>query len=135
VAQWFFTEVMRRVVTHLRSLGHQIYSYLDDLFGAAANANEKVPATEADTLQAGRDIESLFRRLGLWLHPTKCDLSGQRELEILGILVDTRRAMFILSPVKLRKLETAARCLLANAASHRRHVPTREPRSFAGLGN
>jgi hypothetical protein len=135
VAPWFFTKVMRPVVAHLRSLGHRIYSYIDDFFGAAVTANEEVPATEADTLLAGWDIESLFIQLGLWLHPKKCYFSGQRELEILGILVDTRRAMFPLSPVKLRKLETAARRPLAYAASHRRHVPARALRSFAGLGN
>jgi ribonuclease HI len=135
VAPWFFTKAMRPVVAHLRSRGHRIYSYLDDFFGAAATACAGAPATEVDTQQAGRDISALFRRLGLWLHPTKCDFSGRRELEILGILVDTRRAMFLLSPTKLRKLETAARRLLAYASSHRRHVPARALRSFAGLGN
>jgi hypothetical protein len=43
--------------------------------------------------------------------------------------------MFLLLPGKLRKLETAALRLLAHAASHRRHVPARALRSFAGLGN
>jgi hypothetical protein len=83
-------------------MGHRVYSYLDDIFGAAATAHAGVPATEADTKMAGRDISTLFRRLGLWLHPTKCDFVGKRELEVLGILVDTKRKMFLLSPAKLR---------------------------------
>jgi hypothetical protein len=77
---------MRPVVAHLRAMGHRVYSYLDDIFGAAATAHAGVPATEADTKMAGRDISTLFRRLGLWLHPTKCDFVG----------------MFLLSPAKLR---------------------------------
>jgi hypothetical protein len=135
VAPWFFTKAMRPVVAHLRSKGHRIYSYLDDFFGAAATGCADEPATEEDTVRAGRDIFTLFRRLGLRLHPTKSDFTGRRALEILGILVDTRRALFLLSPAKLRKLEVAARRLLAHAASHRRHVPVRMLRSFAGLGN
>jgi hypothetical protein len=126
---------MRPVVAHRRSHGHRVYSYLDDFFGAAASAREDKPASEADTQRAGRDISALFRRIGLWLHPTKCEFLGQRELDVFGILVNTRRAMFLLSPGKLCKLETAARRLLAHAASHRGHVPPRALRSFAGLGN
>jgi hypothetical protein len=42
---------------------------------------------------------------------------------------------FLLSPPKLRKVEGASRCLLAHARAHRRHVPARALRSFAGLGN
>jgi hypothetical protein len=67
--------------------------------------------------------------------PDEVRISGQRELEKLWILFDTRRDIFLLSPVKLWNLETAARRLLAHAASHRRHMPARALRSFAGLQN
>ncbi len=112
-----------------------MFSYLDDFFGAGATARNDRPATEADTARVETDMRSLFARLGLTLHPTKCDFVGSRSLEILGILVDTRRAQFLLSPEKLRKVEGAARRLLAHAGAHRRHVPARALRSFAGLGN
>jgi Reverse transcriptase (RNA-dependent DNA polymerase) len=135
VAPWFFTKAMRPVVAYLRAKGHRIFSYLDDFFGAGATARNDHPATEADTARAEMDIRSLFARLGLTLHPTKCDFVGSRALEILGIMVDTRRAQFLLSPAKLRKVEGAARRLLAHARAHRRHVPARALQSFAGLGN
>jgi Reverse transcriptase (RNA-dependent DNA polymerase) len=135
VAPWFFTKAMRPLVEHLLSRGHRVYSYLDDLFGAAASAREEESTSQADTQNTGRDISALFRRLGLWLRPKKCEFSGQRELEVLGRLVNTRRAMLLISPGKLRKLEIAARRLLAHVASHRRHDPARALRSFAGLGN
>jgi hypothetical protein len=135
VAPWFFTKAMRPVVSYLRARGHRVFSYLDDFFGAGATARNDHPATKADTARVEADMKSLFARLGLSLHPTKCDFSGTKSLEILGILVDTARARFLLSPAKLRKVETAARRLLEHARTHRRHVPTRALRSFAGLGN
>jgi hypothetical protein len=96
VASWFLTKAMSPVVAHLRSKCHRIYFYFDN-FGAAATGCVGDPATEEDMARAGRDICSLFRRLGLWLHPTKSDFTGWRALEILGIFVDTRRAIFRLS--------------------------------------
>jgi Reverse transcriptase (RNA-dependent DNA polymerase) len=135
VAPWFFTKAMRPVVAYLRAKGHRVYSYLDDFFGAGGTVRNDHPASEADTARAETDMRFLFARLGLALHPTKCDFTGSRSLEILGILVDTSRAQFLLSPAKLRKVEGAAQRLLAHARAHRRHVPARALRSFAGLGN
>jgi hypothetical protein len=104
VSPWFFTKTMRPVVSYLRALGHCVFSYLDDFFGAGSTARSDHPATEAATARAGWDIRQLFARLGLTLHPTKCGFAGSRSLEILGILVDTRRAEFLLSPSKLRRV-------------------------------
>jgi hypothetical protein len=78
VAPRFFTKAMRPVVAHLRTMGHRFYSYLDEFFGAPGTAIEGKPSTEADVKRAGRDISLFFRRLGLWLHPTKSDFSGKR---------------------------------------------------------
>jgi Reverse transcriptase (RNA-dependent DNA polymerase) len=101
VAPWFFTKAMRPVVAHLRSKGHRVYSYLDDFFGAARTDDASASTMEGDTKRVGQDISELFRRLGLWLHPTKCDFSGQRALEVLGILVDTQRKMFLAHWVRI----------------------------------
>jgi hypothetical protein len=104
VAPWFFTKAMRPVVSFLMARGHRVFSYLDDFFGVAATARNDNPATEADTRRLGRDVHELFCRLGLKLHPTKSRFEGSRALEILWILVDARRARYILSPEKLRKV-------------------------------
>jgi hypothetical protein len=135
VVPWFVTKAMRPVVALLRSMGHRVFSYIDDFFGAGRTARNDHPATVADTMRVERDIHALFARLGLALHPTKCDFSGAQSLEILGILVNTRPAKFLLSAQKLRKVEVAAQCLLSYARPHRMHVPARALRSFAGLGN
>jgi hypothetical protein len=104
----FFTKAMRPVVSYLRARGHRVFSYLDDFFGAGSTARKDHLATEDDTVHDGKDIRVLFARLGLTLHPTKSNVVGSRALEILGILVDTRRAQFLLSLEKLRKIEGAA---------------------------
>jgi hypothetical protein len=108
VALWFFTKAVHPVVSYLRAKGHRVFSYLDNFFGAGATARNDHPATEADTARVEIDIQSLFARLGLNLHPTKCDFVGARSLEILGIMVYTRRTQLLLSPAKLRKVEGAA---------------------------
>jgi hypothetical protein len=55
------------------------------------------------------EMRYLLSRLGLFLYPTKCDFSGSQSLGILGILVDTRCAQFLLYPEKLRKVEGATK--------------------------
>jgi hypothetical protein len=56
------------------------------------------PANQADAKRAGREIQSMFADLGLKLHPTKTDFSGKHALELLGIVVDTRRQLYLLFP-------------------------------------
>lgn len=135
VAPWFFTKLMKSVVSYLQSRGHRIYSYLDDFFGAARRGEAHVPATPDATSDLGDEICTLFRKLGLTLYPQKCDFREQTRLEILGIVVDTELAMFALSPEKLFKIETQARRLLSYARDHRRFARVRDIRRFSGLGN
>lgn len=134
VAPWFFTKAMRPVVAFLRARGHRVFSYLDDFFGAARPSSIG-PASREDTQMLGQEMRSLFTRLGLALHPDKCDFGGKRQLEILGIVVDTDRALFVLSPAKLRKVEGHARRLLRYASRNKRCVKATDIRQFAGLGN
>jgi hypothetical protein len=49
VAPWFFTNAMHPVVSYLRAKGHQVFSYLEDFFGAGATARNDHPAAEDDT--------------------------------------------------------------------------------------
>ena len=125
---------MRPVVAHLRARGHRVFAYLDDFFGAARRSSSKC-ATTGDTKLLGEEIQDLFRKLGLLLHPRKCDFSGSKRVEILGIVVDTEKALFLLSAAKLSKIEVQARRLLRYAAQHRRQVRVTHIRGFAGLGN
>ena len=134
IAPWFFTKAMKPVVGHMREQGHRIFSYLDDFFGAALSSQGR-PTSAKDTKEFGDAMVALLERLGLLLHPRKCDFSGSTRLEILGIVLDTRKAMLLLSAAKLSKIELQARRLLRNASQHRRYVCVTDIRRFAGVGN
>lgn len=69
--------------------------------------------TALDTSRLGDLILTIFRQLGLWFHPTKSDFSGESQIEILGIVVDTQQQLFFLRPGKLRKVTSAAHHLLS----------------------
>ena len=125
---------MRPVVAHLRARFHHVFAYLDNLFGAARRSSLQC-ATSGDTKRLGEEILELFRKLGLLLHLCKCNLSGSKRVEILGIVVDTEKALFLLSAAKLSKIEIQARRLLRYAAQHRRQVRVTDIRRFAGIGN
>lgn len=116
---WFFTKIMKPVLAFLRKNGHRVYTYLDDFYGAA-RSSQGGSTSKADTLQIGTEFQELFGRLGLQLHHDKCNFAGRRQLEILGIVVDTERALFLLRPRKLAKVERQARRLLQYATSHKR---------------
>ncbi len=135
VAPWFFTKAMRPVVAHLRQRGHRVFSYLDDFFGAARPSPRSGVAGPTETTALRQELKRLFRRLGLRVHPVKTDFTGATRLEILGILVDTRAKLLLLSPRKLARVEMGARRLLSLATSHRRLVGATAIRSFAGLAN
>lgn len=135
VAPWFFTKAMAPVVGFLRRLGHRVFSYLDDFFGAAKPAPGGSVAGPSDTLALGRLMRLLFDKLGLQLHPKKCLFDGTPHLEVLGILIDTQAEMFLLPPHKLAALERSAASLLRYAAQHRRFVKRKAVERFAGLAN
>lgn len=94
VAPWFFTKIMKPVVAYLRKRGHRVYSYLDDFFGAARPGSPNAPASEKDTRVLELEFRDMFGKLGISIHPRKCDFTGSRRIEVLGILIDTERAMF-----------------------------------------
>ena len=74
-ASWFFTKAMRPVVAELRNRGHRVFSYLDDFFGAANPTAGR--ASPSDIRALGMEILVLFGKLGLGVHPKKCNFRGR----------------------------------------------------------
>jgi hypothetical protein len=134
-APWLFTKFLRLVVWELRRQGHRVISYMDNLSGAPRTNHGDTPAIQADSAQAGREIRELFGKPGLKLHPTKTDFRGKHALEFLGIVVDTRRQLYLLSPSKLAKISQAARLLRLKVIRHKRGCGLRDNQRFCGLGN
>ena len=134
VAPWFFTKAMKPVVAHLHEQGYRVLPYFDDFFRAACSSGPHGAST-ADTRVFEDETVALFAKLGLLLHPQKCDFSGSRRLEILEIVMDSKKELFLLSVSKLAWIEVPARRLLRYAAQQRGHVSVTDIRRFAGLGN
>lgn len=133
-APFIFTKWLRPMVQELRRLQHSVISYLDDVGGAPRVGLAEGPhATEANTKVAKSEVLSLASRLGVQIHQVKRDFSGTKELELLGILVDTKAGLYILSPTKLNKVRASALEVHKESRRRRRLVRIRHLRSFAGL--
>jgi hypothetical protein len=121
-----FAKFLRPVVHELRRQGHRVISYLADLSGAPRTDHGDSPASQADAARAGREIRELFGKLGLKLHSTRTGFQGKHALEFLGILVDTRRQLYLLYPSKLAKISQAARLFRLKASRHKRRCSVRK---------
>jgi hypothetical protein len=72
---------------------------------------------------------------GVEATPHQNRLPGKHSLELLGIVADTRRQLYLLSPSKLAKISQAARLLRLKAIRHKRRCGLRDIQRFCGLGN
>lgn len=130
---WFFTKAMAPVVGFLRSLGHRIFAYLDEFFGAAKPLCPGGTASPVETQALERLMQLLFHEFGLQIHPKKCFFHGFPRLELLGILVDTESQQFLLPPKKLCDLARSSDHLLRHASRHRSFVRVKGVQRFASL--
>lgn len=129
-----FTKFLRPFVKELRRMGHRIIAYLDDVGGAPRITVADSPhAHPSDVAVAAQEVHALAARLGIHIHPVKQDFHGSTHLELLGIVVDTRAGLYLLSPAKLRKVRASALAVLRESRRGRRLVSARHLRSFAGL--
>lgn len=126
-----WTKVMRPVVQYLREQGFRIMAYVDD-FGGAPPAAPGMPATKSQAVAAYKVVERLFGDLGLKLHPNKGVKDGPTSLRLLGHMVDTRLARFLLPDDRVDKIVAQAASLSRYATQHRRWVSFRVLRKFCG---
>lgn len=133
-APYIFTKFLRPMVRELRRRRHAVIAYLDDIGGSPrVGLRNGQHSTPSDTGVAAREVHDLARKLGVHLHPAKQDFSGTTQLELLGILIDTRAGLYLLSPAKLAKVRASALALQRESRRRRRLVSVRHLRSFAGL--
>lgn len=131
IAPFTWTKVIRPVVQHLRELGFRILAYVDD-FGGAPPALPGEPATAAQARAAYRLVEQLFGELGLKMHPTKGVKDGPTRLRLLGHVIDTKLARFVLPDDRVDTIVAQASALSLRATAHRRWVSFRLLRRFCG---
>lgn len=126
-----WTKVMRPVVEHLREMGFRIIPYVDD-FGGAPPAEPGEAATSAQAVAAYKYVERLFGELGLRMHPTKGTKDGPTCMRLLGHLVDTKLARFLLPVDRVDKIVSLAVGLSRRATDNRRWVNFATLRRFCG---
>lgn len=126
-----WTKVMRPVVQHLREMGFRIIPYVDD-FGGAPPAMPGEPATTQQAVDAYQYVDRLFGELGLRMHPTKGTKDGPTCVRLLGHLVDTKLARFLLPPDRVDKIVSLAVSLSRRASDNRRWVNFATLRRFCG---
>lgn len=126
-----WTKVMRPVVQYLREQDLRIREYLDD-FGGAAPAAPGKPTTKAQAVAAYEMVEKRFGALFLTLHPNKGVKDVLTRVRLLGNLVDTRLARFLLPDDRVYKIVAQASSLSRNATEHRLWMSFRPLRKFCG---
>jgi hypothetical protein len=134
-APHLFNKLLSPVIQELRGQGHRFIGYLDDITGAPRASNQDLPATPEGATQAGQEIISLFRYLGIILHPKKSNISGKD----FGATGQRRglptQIMYPLSPEKLHKLSRAAQFFRRLSIQNKRRCPLRDLQRFCGSEN
>lgn len=125
---------MRPFFGHLRRMGHVIICYLGDVgCSPRVGVANAIHASFEDEAVADLEVAALTRHLGMHLHPRKRDFTGSTRMELLGILVDTKAGLFLLSPETLLKVRASALAVQREIRRGTWCVSLRHMRSFADL--
>ena len=121
VSQWLKEGPMRE----LRVRGVRVLIYIDDVLVCAR--------TRAECDQAGRILDEVLLKYGLKSHPDKGQHESRQQIEHLGLLLDSKRGLYLVPPEKRDRIRKMARQLLGAASHRRRRVNARWMAQFAGL--
>ena len=157
-APWVFTKFMRVIVADLRAGAPAVYAegrllkrktkgqpavfargkllrrarkpinllvYLDDILIASP--------TRAQSVIDGLVVDQVVRHYGLTCHEGKGQHTPTQVIEHLGIVVDSQRGLFLLSPERTKRIVKMAKQLLGAASHNKRRVHAKWLASFAGL--
>lgn len=120
-----FTKFMRPMVAALRRGGVRMLQYLDDSLFLHQSRNA--------LLRTASDVDNLFTSLGLERKLSKGCWEPTQHLKHLGVVIDTKRSLFLVPPEKRDTIKGAAASLLKYAASHRRWVSVRRVANLCGM--
>eukprot|EP01052_Picozoa_sp_SAG31_P045342 SAG31_NODE_8238_length_1491_cov_10.189655_1_plen_202_part_00 len=90
-------------------------------------------SSEADALEDAAQLQETLEFLGLQLNPKKSTLVPTQLIQHLGLMVDTKRGLFVLPPEKEAKIRRVARALKIQALQGRRLLPAKALAHFTGL--
>ena len=101
-----FTNILKPVYSHLRSIGHICTRHIDDsLFVAYSlgSCHKKI-----------YDTVNLFTLFGFTIHPVKSVLEPTQTIQFLGFVIDSVALTVKLPPSKAAKVESACHNLVLN---------------------
>ena len=105
--------------------GLRILPYMDDFLC--------VCRTREEALAARDRISEVLESLGLARNPSKGFWEPCQQLEHLGLLVDAKRGLFMVTPDRLRRIRARALDVLCRGKQNARWVSARSLASFSGL--
>ena len=114
-----FTKLLKPVFATLRAKGHLSSAFLDDSFLLAE--------TRVACLHNVSDSVQLMRSLGFIIHPDKSVLVPTRQIQYLGVVLDSESMTVTLTPE--RKADLVAVC---SAAARKDHISIREVAKVIG---
>lgn len=121
-----FPKLQRRGGANLpRVRGLRILPYMDDFLVLCRSRSEAIEARER--------VTQVLAALGLKRNENKGHWEVTQRLEHLGMLVDTRRGLFQVTPARLAKIKAVAKETLCDAKRHSRLHPARRLARFTGL--
>lgn len=126
----WFTQIMAPFARTLRSYGYRTLVYLDDFL--LVPSPYVFLCTKEHCTKAQRRIDRLLATLGIERHPTKGCWEGATQLEHLGVVVDTVKMTFTVTPRKRKRVHKAARGILRAMRVSNRWIDTSTISSFCG---
>ena len=99
-APWVFTKTLKPVLTLLRELGVRLVAYIDDVLVLAETADKVRDHTNG--------LIYLLENLGFLVHPEKTVREPTKEIEFLGMIVDSKTRELRLHGQKLKKIRLEA---------------------------
>ena len=115
-----FTKLLKPPIAHLRSQGHLIASYIDDIY------------LQSDTYEGCiNTVLSTFRQfndLGFVVHPEKSEFIPKQTIQFLGFILDSRSMTITLPADRITRIKE----FFLNLRSHYRSVSIRDTAKAIG---
>lgn len=128
----WFTKMMRGFVRYMREkMCYRVLPYIDDFLVAPSPPGR--PATERDVSNAQRNIARLMRRLGITRKVGKGCWDGSRQIDHLGVHIDSDEMKVYVADNKVSRVRALARKLIRQAHRNRRMLPADTIRRFCGV--
>jgi len=130
---FWFVKLLSPLTRYMREkLCLRVLVWIDDYLIAPGNG--AVPSSSKVCLEVSVALDTLFKRLGMLRHPEKGVWGrGATRLEHLGLVIDTEKFRYFLTPAKLRELREMANSILKTARQRSRWVRESLLASFCGL--